>query len=285
MKILVLGGTRYFGIPTVQELIRKGHDVTIATRGRTPDPFGSSVSRIVCDRTDNESMKVFDGSRYDIIIDKIAYTSNDVKRLLDHAECGRYILMSTSSVYTDIHLATKEDDFRADKYPLEYCERGDHDYSEIKRQAECILVQDYPSQVYTAVRYPVVTGINDYTGRLRFYFDLIAEGKPMYIDDMDSRISFIDEKDAGHFISHIVEHTVDGPVNGCSDGDISIREIIGYIEGRTGKKAVLSDSGDAAPYNGYPAFATLDTAKARSTGFVFSDVRKCIYDTIDHYTL
>lgn len=37
MKILVLGGTRYFGISMVEELIRQGHDVTIATRQRTED--------------------------------------------------------------------------------------------------------------------------------------------------------------------------------------------------------------------------------------------------------
>lgn len=36
MNILILGGTRFFGIDTVHELLRKGHDVTIATRGLTP---------------------------------------------------------------------------------------------------------------------------------------------------------------------------------------------------------------------------------------------------------
>ena len=32
MKILVVGGTRYFGIPMVNALLAQGHDVTIATR-------------------------------------------------------------------------------------------------------------------------------------------------------------------------------------------------------------------------------------------------------------
>ena len=31
MKILVIGGTRFFGIHMVNELLAKGHDVTIAT--------------------------------------------------------------------------------------------------------------------------------------------------------------------------------------------------------------------------------------------------------------
>jgi len=43
MKILVLGGTRFFGIHMVNDLIEKGHEVTIATRGITPDYFGDSA--------------------------------------------------------------------------------------------------------------------------------------------------------------------------------------------------------------------------------------------------
>lgn len=39
MKILVIGGTRYFGIHMVNELISKCHDVTIATQGKASDTF------------------------------------------------------------------------------------------------------------------------------------------------------------------------------------------------------------------------------------------------------
>lgn len=46
MKILVLGGTRFFGIHMVKELIKMGHDITIATRGRASDTFGDAVSAI-----------------------------------------------------------------------------------------------------------------------------------------------------------------------------------------------------------------------------------------------
>lgn len=39
MKILVIGGTRYFGIHMVNEFISKCHDVTIAIRGKASDIF------------------------------------------------------------------------------------------------------------------------------------------------------------------------------------------------------------------------------------------------------
>lgn len=45
MKILVIGGTRFFGIHMVNELLEKGHDVTIATRGISSDEYGDKVKR------------------------------------------------------------------------------------------------------------------------------------------------------------------------------------------------------------------------------------------------
>lgn len=39
MKVLVLGGTRFFGVHMVNSLLSKGHNVTIATRGKTKDIF------------------------------------------------------------------------------------------------------------------------------------------------------------------------------------------------------------------------------------------------------
>ena len=34
MNILVIGGTRFFGIHMVNKLLEQGHDITIATRGK-----------------------------------------------------------------------------------------------------------------------------------------------------------------------------------------------------------------------------------------------------------
>lgn len=284
MNILVVGGTRFFGIPMVKKLIADGHDVTLATRGRTPDSFGDKVKRICLDRSVEGSIAAaLNGRSFDVVIDKIAYSSNDVKRLLDHVDCGKYILMSTSSVYGNIGRGTPESSFDPEKYPLRLCERADFDYGEAKRQAECALVQHYPQQEYAAVRYPVVIGRNDYTGRLKFYADMILSGKPMYVDDAESQISFIDEIGAGEFLACAAENEVFGAVNGCCRGSISVGEIIGYIEQKTGMKAVLSGNGEAAPYNGYPTYATLDISKAEASGFVFGDVKKAVFETIDGY--
>lgn len=47
MKILILGGTAFFGRRLVHFLIQDGHDITVATRGQTKDDFGERVKRYV----------------------------------------------------------------------------------------------------------------------------------------------------------------------------------------------------------------------------------------------
>ena len=49
MKILVLGGTRFFGKRAVEKLVDNGHEVTIATRGNTPAPFDERVKHVILD--------------------------------------------------------------------------------------------------------------------------------------------------------------------------------------------------------------------------------------------
>lgn len=43
MNILVLGGTRFFDIPMVNDLLEKGHSATIATRGNVKDNYSDRL--------------------------------------------------------------------------------------------------------------------------------------------------------------------------------------------------------------------------------------------------
>ena len=92
MNILVIGGTRFFGIHMVNELLTAGYDVTIATRGKASDSFGDKVKRIFLERTTEESVReALSGTHYDVVIDKIAYCSNDIKYVMDVIDCDRRI--------------------------------------------------------------------------------------------------------------------------------------------------------------------------------------------------
>ena len=283
MKILVLGGTRFFGVHMVNDLIEKGHEITIATRGQAPDDFGDSVMRIRLDRTDEDSIKaMISDTHYDVIIDKIAYCSNDVRKLLDNADCDKYIYMSSTAVYDPLHPDTKEDDFDGNSGELIWCDRPDFSYDVVKRQAEYALWQKYSDKKYVAVRYPFVIGKDDYTKRLYFYVEHVLKQMPMKVDNLDNQMSFIKSDEAGKFISFLVDKDFTGAVNGCSHGTISVKQILDYLKQETGMSAVLSEDGDPAPYNGMPEYS-INTQKAESLGFEFSDINDWIFGLLDYY--
>lgn len=57
-KILVLGGSRYFGKRLVNLLLREGkHEVTVATRGLTEVSFDGPVRSLTLNRTDVQDLK------------------------------------------------------------------------------------------------------------------------------------------------------------------------------------------------------------------------------------
>ena len=288
----------------VEDLLDAGHEVTIATRGNAKDSFGERVKRIIVERTSAESMKrALQEKHFDVVIDKLAYCSNDIRIAMDTIDCDRYIHMSSTAVYNPKKLDTMEEDFNGQERPVIWCNRPDFPYDEIKRQAEYALWQEYSDRNWLAVRYPVVLGKDDYTNRLKFYVDHVISGTPMYIDNIDYQMSYIRSDEAGHFMAYLVDKDITGAYNGASAGTISLREVINYVEEKTGKKAVLvekeamdtakdrttqtgsdndSPAVDTAPYNGDPEFS-INTDKAKALGFEFTDIHDWIYELIDYY--
>ena len=283
MKILVLGGTRFFGIYTVEDLLEKDHDITIATRGKTHDAYGDRVRRITVERTNEESLKTaLKGRHYDVVIDKIAYCSNDIRYVMENVDFDKYIYMSSTSVYAPKHINTVEADFDGMSKDFVWCDRKAFPYEQIKRQAEYALWQRYADKNWIAVRYPFAIGKDDYTRRLLFYVEHTMKSIPMNIDNAEAQMGFIRSDEAGKFISFLTDKDVKGAINGCSEGTISIREIIDYVEQKTGTKAVIDKEGDTAPYNGEPEYS-INTERAKSLGFQFSVLHDWIYELLDYY--
>lgn len=283
MKILVMGGTRFFGIHMVNELLSKGHDITIATRGKVSDDYGSKVKRIIIERTSEKSMKnTLSGKHYDVVIDKIAYCSNDIRYVMESVDHDKYIHMSSTAVYEPKHINTMESEFDGVSKELVWCNREAFPYEEIKRQAECALRQEYSNRNWIAVRYPFVIGKDDYTKRLLHYVEHTIKSVPMNIDNLDYQMGYIRSDEAGKFMAFLVGKDVRGAINGSSEGTISIREILEYVEKKTGTKAIIDKAGDTAPYNGTPEYS-INTEKAVGLGFRFSVLQDWIYELLDYY--
>lgn len=100
--VCVVGGTRFFGKLLVKRLLDAGHRVTVVNRGITPDPFGTSVRRLVADlNVPGELAWAVTGERFDAVVHQMCYTS---KAAVEAAEAfgdraGKFVLTSSMEVY------------------------------------------------------------------------------------------------------------------------------------------------------------------------------------------
>lgn len=284
MKILVVGGTQFVGVHLVRNMLDSGHEVTIATRGKTKDEFGEKVNRLIIERTDKDSLKqALNGKHFDVVYDSQAYSSNEVKYLLDVVSCGRYIETSTVSVYNpNFRVSQPESDFDPLSYPLKWCSRHDFSYDEVKRQAECAIFQSYGHVSSVAVRFPLIIGEDDYTKRLYFYVDRIVNAKPIHINNLSAQIEFIMSDDAGKFLAWLASSNFCGSINAANRGSVSFAGIVEYMEAKSGVKMLLSDAGEAAPLNGFPDYG-LDLSLAEKHGYEFHNLYTRLYELLDKY--
>ena len=107
---------------------------------------------------------------------------------------------------------------------------------------------------------------------------IIAFNKGILLEDIVNNLWRFDEylsvrlkMVARHEFGHVVQYI-------RNDG-ITYDE---YLKKETGMDAVLSDDGDPAPYNGTPEYS-IDTQKAESLGFKFTDINDWIFDLLDYY--
>lgn len=284
MNILILGGTRLFGKVLVRNLIERGHNVTIATRGLTQDSYGDLVTRIIIDRENKKSIeKALEGKYFDIIYDNLCYSPNSARDLCDVIEdkTDRYIIISSSAVYK-FNKNIKEEEFNPYIYKVIYGDRNDFSYAEGKRLSEAVVFQNYNIKT-VAVRFPVVLSKDDYTKRLYSYVENNILNKSTNINNIDSNLSFISDKKAGDFLAWLSNVDYVGPINAASYGSITIKEIIEYIEKSTGKKMIISSDGINGKYNGI-FDSNLDISRVESLGFKFNNIKEYIFNLLEYYT-
>lgn len=285
-NILVIGGTRFFGKLLVQRLLRQGHDVTIATRGYAPDPFGGRIARVRVDRRNEQAMRAaFGARRFDVVYDQMCYSPLDaaISCRVFGGRIGRYVMTSTIDVYRGLcsaGRALREDDLDVAAQPVDSAYPW-HDpahavvsYVAGKIQAEAYLYRDGGLPVVSARLAHVLGGPDDFTGRLAHYVDLARQGLALPYANARARVSFLQAREAAAFLAWAGGADFTGPVNAADDGPLSAYELHARVAAqvdepaRTRKVAGAPAPGTLSPFD-FAAPLTLDTRRARELGYVF----------------
>jgi nucleoside-diphosphate-sugar epimerase len=287
-NILVIGGTRYFGKLLVQRLLQAGHCVTIATRGRTSDPFGNRIARIRVDRQNEAAMRAAfaNVAGYDIIYDQLCYSPVDaaISARVFAGKVKRYIMSSTIDVYRPL-LGSQDAPFAEaaarvlaqpidTSYPWHDPRLACESYVMGKLQAEAYLYRDGTLPVVTVRIGHVLAGAEDFTGRLAHYVDLVRQQAPLRYSNAAAASSFMSMQSVSDFLLWTGAQDFKGPVNAACDGALSAFDLyqrVGMALDEPVKTIPVQNAapaGQLSPFD-FPSQLMVDTGRATRLGYRF----------------
>ena len=180
MQILLLGGNRFFGRKLARLLSEAGHDLTLLNRRGSDDAASLGARHLRCDRQDAAALRATLGpsQSWDVVFDQVCFEAADARAICEilAGRVGHYVFTSSQSVYAP-GAAVREEVFDPLNHPFTKDARTGDDYAEAKRQCEAVFFRQSGFPV-TAVRFPIVAGVDDYTGRLRWHLERVQQGAP-----------------------------------------------------------------------------------------------------------
>lgn len=189
MRVLILGGTQFFGKSIVRMLADEGHTVGIFTRGlRSLDDLPAH-KHIQGDRDSiDDLVRAAQTDHWDAVIDNIAFSAAHVRDALKaFAGISHYVLCSSVSVHR--YAASRFPWPINDKSILHDAKPASENHNDIhwkyargklEAERECLRQKRIP---WTILRPPVVYGPFDPTERGFWYLIRLLSGGPLLLAD------------------------------------------------------------------------------------------------------
>ena len=184
MRIAVVGGTRFIGRATVEELAAAGHELLLIHRGTTEPDGLPTAQHLHTDRSAlPEHKAVLSAFQPDAALDCRALTRADAENVLTAMPATtRLVVISSMDVYrafgavndrreTDPVPLDEDSPLRSERYPYRGLVADRHDYDKLD-------VEDvYLPAGATSLRLPMVYGERDYQRREEFILRRVRAGR------------------------------------------------------------------------------------------------------------
>ena len=227
MRILTIGGTRFFGRAFVEEAARRGHEVSVFHRGESEPAELAGIEHLHGDR--KGGMDALGGRSWDAVLDTCAFVPREVRTLAEAIgdRIGHYTLVSSLSVHPDdLPVGANEDTptFQA-PYP-DTEEVTEETYGPLKVACEVEAATRFGGRLLV-VRPGYIVGPNDPTDRFTWWVRRAAAGGEMLAaGPPDAPVQGIDARDLGTFVLDRIEaHDTDtygvvGPAEPATTADV-----------------------------------------------------------------
>jgi 2'-hydroxyisoflavone reductase len=221
MRALVLGGTSFVGRAVVDDLLSRGHEVTLFSRGRTGAELFPQLDRRRGDRDTGDYASLADGS-WDATVDVSAYVPRHVAQAGEalSGRGGRYLFISTGSVY-DVDQAV---DGLLEDTPRLPPERGTEEitgdtYGPLKVACEDDVLARYGDGA-TVVRPGIVAGPHDPTDRFTWWVRRAARGGRTALPGRPEQpVQVVDSRDLARLVTLLLEGDRPGTYNAVGPAD------------------------------------------------------------------
>lgn len=287
MRALVIGGTGFIGRRLVEYLIKYDCEVTIASSGKTDNPFKEEVASITFDRFSEESIesRLSSPPFFDVVFDNLAFRKDDVVKTSNFFEgrIGRYVFISSAAVYEGMSGILTENHFDPLKFKI-IENRKETTYSEGKRNVEAYLFQKARFDVLAA-RFPNVLGHDDSTKRFQHHLSQILEKHRIAIPVNEGRRNYAWVDDCGRFLAWIGLHGKKGVYNGASPEAITVRDLSKKIANIAGADVQLEDPDKNEDISDYYSRVDyiLSTKKANDLNFSFTSMENWLKEEVNLY--
>jgi 2'-hydroxyisoflavone reductase len=257
MRVLVVGGTRFMGVDTVERLLERGHDVTLFNRGSRPGLWGDRVRELHGDRTNPSSLTRLGGEQFDGAIDFCAYTAPDSEALLRvQGDVQRLVHISSGTVYRlDPRLPW------AEETPLGPAELWG-EYARGKIACERVLQTRRPADAATTVvRLPWVLGARSYAERGVFVLNRLLDHEDVLLPgDGKAMHQFVSAEEVAHSLVAILERFDCGwrAFNIASPGFTSLEGFVELCAEVAGVEPRIRRVGGGVTGTGSPVFVMAD---------------------------
>jgi 2'-hydroxyisoflavone reductase len=219
VRILILGGTQFLGRSLSEAALERGHELTLFTRGRTNTDLFPEAEKLRGNR--DSGLAALEGRTWDAVVDTSGYVPGIVR---DSAEVlrdsGRYVFVSSVSVYADFSIPPVEGNAVADlgNASADELAADSSNYGPLKALCEQAVEEVFGERALI-VRPGLIVGPHDPSGRFTYWAQRLRRGGEILAPGPPARnTQFVDVRDLAIWIVDAVEHGLSGTFNATNEG-------------------------------------------------------------------